>query len=107
MRAFTLELDGSPLVDTLSLVARDLREREEVRVDDSWLSRHGCRVKPYDRFREALTREIEATRGGRRALEERRTIELVIAACRRPMLRAALDLADLERSVRFTHWVDA
>lgn len=62
MRALTLEIDGSALGDALSLVANALKSHHEVRVDDEWLTRHGCRVKPYERFRDAFTRELDAAR---------------------------------------------
>jgi hypothetical protein len=106
MRSAILEIDGSPLVDALSLVASALREQDEIRVDDAWLAHHGCRVKPYGRFREVLMRELDAARVSRRALDERRTLAVVLAVCRRPLLRADLHLADLDRCVRFTRVTD-
>lgn len=106
MHAVTLEIDGSPVVDALSLVARALREQDEVCVDDAWLAHHGCRVKPYDRFREALTRELDAARVSPRALAERRTLTVVVTACRKPLAHAELHLDDLDRCARFTHATD-
>jgi len=106
MRSVTLEIDGSPLADSLSLVARELHEQDEISIDDAWLARHGCRVKPYHRFREALTRELGAARVSRRALTERRTLAIVLAVSRRPLLRADLHLADLDRCVRFARTTD-
>lgn len=48
--------DDSPLMDTLSLVAHQLRGgMAVVRVDDAWLAHHGCRVKSYARLREEFT----------------------------------------------------
>lgn len=102
MRPLQLDLDGSALIDSLSLVARGLGEKSEIRVDDSWLAHHGCCVKPYERFRETLERELDAAGAGRRALSERRTLRVVLAVAGKPLLLADLDVTNVERCVRFT-----
>jgi hypothetical protein len=94
MRTVTLELGGSPLVDSLSLVANGLREREEVRVDEAWLAHHGCRVRPYDRFREALERELDAARASRTAVREGRELRVLLAVHGKPLVLVDLHLAE-------------
>lgn len=100
MRTVTLELDGSPLGDSLSLVANCLIDQDDVRVDDAWLARHGCRVKPYDRFRAVLEDELDAACASRRTLRERRPLRVLLAVCRKPQVLTDLQLSD-DRSVCF------
>jgi hypothetical protein len=105
MKTVTLELDGSPLVDSLSLIASRLTQQEEVRVDDAWLAHHGCRAKPYARFREVLEGELDAAGASRRALRERRTVRVLLAVCRKPLMLTDLQLSDA-RVVCFSRVTD-